>query len=182
MKRFLRPSRCETAWIGLGSNIGDRVAWLAAAVRGLRRMPRTRLSGLSPVYLSRPVGFVRQRAFANAAARIETGLSPRELLGRLHEIERSLGRRRAFRHGPRNIDLDILMFGCAVLTDDFLTVPHPRLHERAFALAPCAALDPGIEHPVIGVKLLELLPAASGKSAKLPVREQSRFRRLARKA
>lgn len=158
------------------------MAWLAAAAINLRRLPRTRLNGLSPVYLSSPVGFRRQPSFVNAVARVRTEMRAGDLLAGLQAIERRLGRRRTFQNGPRNIDLDILMFGAAVLTEDRLTVPHPRLHERAFALAPCTAIDPEIRHPVIGVKLCELLPEASGKVVKLPAPQQSRFRRLAGRA
>lgn len=155
------------------------MAWLAKAVRRLRRLPRSRLTGVSPVYSSAPVGFADQRSFLNGAARIDTRLRAGELLAGLRAIEKQLGRRRTYRFGPRNIDLDILLYGGAVLTGESLTVPHPRLHERAFALAPCAALDACVRHPVIGAKFTELLAEAGGKTARLSPAAQRRFKLLA---
>jgi 2-amino-4-hydroxy-6-hydroxymethyldihydropteridine diphosphokinase len=130
------------AFVGLGSNLGDREAAIreAAALLGPHR--------LSPIVETEPWGYADQPRFLNAVAELETELPPRELLGRLLAIERRLGRVRAGpRYGPRAIDLDLLLYGDEVIDEPGLTVPHPRLAERLFALEPLFALDPGLFVP-----------------------------------
>ena len=130
------------AYVGLGANLGDREgAILAAAERlGPHR--------LSPVIETEPWGYPDQPKFLNAAAELETSLTPRELLDRLLEIERELGRtREGPRYGPRTIDLDLLLYGDEVVEEPGLTVPHPRLTERLFVLEPLLALDAGLFVP-----------------------------------
>jgi 2-amino-4-hydroxy-6-hydroxymethyldihydropteridine diphosphokinase len=130
------------AFIGIGSNLGDREATIR---RALELLGPARVSTLRE---TDPVGFLDQPRFLNGAAEIETELPPRALLGRLLEIERELGRTRAGpRFGPRAIDLDLLLYGDAVVVEPGLVVPHPRLHEREFALEPLAELDPALELP-----------------------------------
>lgn len=152
------------AWIGLGSNQGDPAAHLRAAVEGLAALPDTALLRVSPVYRTAPVGHTDQAAFLNAVAELDTGLDPRDLLRALHELERSRGRRRdeEIRWGPRNLDLDVLVFGDRRIHLPDLEVPHPRLAQRAFVLVPLADLAPDLEIPGVGrvAELLQQVDAA----------------------
>ena len=130
------------AYVGLGANLGDREAAIRAAAEqlGARR--------LSAIVETEPWGYTDQPRFLNAVAEVETSLGPRAFLERLLEIERSLGRTRdGPRWGPRTIDLDLLVHGDALIDEPGLTVPHPRLHERAFALEPLAELAPSLNVP-----------------------------------
>jgi 2-amino-4-hydroxy-6-hydroxymethyldihydropteridine diphosphokinase len=130
------------AYVGLGANLGDREAAIrrAAELIGARR--------LSAIRETEPWGLRDQPRFLNAVAELETDLPPRELLERLLEVERALGRTRAGpRYGPRTIDLDLLLYGSKRIDEPGLTVPHARLHERAFAMEPLAELDPELVIP-----------------------------------
>jgi 2-amino-4-hydroxy-6-hydroxymethyldihydropteridine diphosphokinase len=130
------------AYVGLGSNLGDREALIRRAAELLGA------SRLSTIRETEPWGLEDQPRFLNAAAELETDLPPRALLDRLLEIERELGRTRdGPRYGPRLIDLDLLLYGDELIDEPGLTVPHPRLHERKFALEPLAELDPGLVVP-----------------------------------
>jgi len=130
------------AYVGLGSNLGDREATIRAAVAALPGVV-----AISQLRETEPVGVTEQPAFLNGAVRLETGLSPRELLDTLLEIERGLGRERRERWGPRTIDLDLLLYGGETVDEPGLTVPHPSLHERRFVLEPLAELDPELVVP-----------------------------------
>jgi 2-amino-4-hydroxy-6-hydroxymethyldihydropteridine diphosphokinase len=136
----------EVAYIGLGSNLGDREKNLRAALERLAELGRVRTSSLRE---TDPVGVTDQPRFLNAVAELETDLSPQELLARLLEIEHELGRDRARerRWGPRTIDLDLLLYGDEALDEPGLTVPHPRLAERRFALEPLHELAPELTLP-----------------------------------
>ena len=149
------------AYIGLGSNLGEREAHLKAALAALGQVPETRLGRVSSLYDTQPVGDLEQPNFLNAVAQVETGLTARQLLWNLLLIERRLGRVRhpSRRYGPRAIDLDLLVFGDQVLESEELTVPHPELHRRGFVLAPLTEIDPGLVHPVLGRTVLELFDA-----------------------
>ena len=139
------------AYVGLGANLGDRQATMRAALDALAATPNVRVVAVSTIRETDPVGFVDQPRFLNAAAAVDTELGARELLDELLRIERSLGRtREGPRFGPRTIDLDLLLFGDEVVDGPGLTVPHPRLHERAFVLDPLAELDPGLVVPGLG--------------------------------
>ncbi len=139
------------AYIGLGANLGDREAALRRALDLLAAEPGIEVTAVSAFRDTDPVGLLDQPRFLNAAARIETGLGPDELLERLLGVERALGRTRTGpRFGPRTIDLDLLLYGDSTLHDPNLTVPHPRLHERAFVLEPLAELDPDLVIPGLG--------------------------------
>lgn len=130
------------AYVGLGSNLGDREGTILAAAERLG--PHR----LSPIVETEPWGYADQPRFLNAVAELETDLTPRQLLDRLLEIERELGRvRTGPRYGPRTIDLDLLLYGDAVIDEPGLTVPHPRLGDRLFVLEPLFALDAGISVP-----------------------------------
>jgi 2-amino-4-hydroxy-6-hydroxymethyldihydropteridine diphosphokinase len=130
------------AYVGLGANLGDRAAMLRAALEQLAAEPEISLVAVSAFRETDPVGITEQPRFLNAAAAIETELPARELLDRLLAVERRLGRTRAGpRFGPRTIDLDLLLYGDEEIDVTGLRVPHPRLHERLFALEPLAELD-----------------------------------------
>ena len=136
------------AYVGLGANLGDRSAMLRAALEQLAAEPGVSLVAVSSVRETDPVGPVDQPWFLNAAAALDTELSPRELLDRLLGIERRLGRtREGPRFGPRTIDLDLLLYGEERLEEPGLELPHPRLHERLFALEPLFELDPSLVVP-----------------------------------
>jgi 2-amino-4-hydroxy-6-hydroxymethyldihydropteridine diphosphokinase len=136
-------------FVGLGSNLGDRESTLRAAVGRLRAMRETEVRQVSTFRNTEPVGFVDQPRFLNGAVELETTLSARMLLGALLELERSFGRDRttARPQGPRTLDLDLLLYGDKTISEQGLEVPHPRLHERKFALEPLAELDSDLEVP-----------------------------------
>jgi 2-amino-4-hydroxy-6-hydroxymethyldihydropteridine diphosphokinase len=142
-----------TAYVGLGSNLGNREATIRRAVELLG----DEVAAVSSLLETEPWGYADQPRFVNAVARLETDRSARELLDRLLEVERELGRRREGpRYGPRTIDLDLLLYGDERIDEPGLTVPHPCLHERAFVLEPLAELDPALVVPGLG-PLPELL-------------------------
>jgi 2-amino-4-hydroxy-6-hydroxymethyldihydropteridine diphosphokinase len=130
------------AYVGVGANLGEREETIRAALAALPGVV-----GVSELRETEPVGVVDQPRFLNGAAALETELSARELLHALLEVERSLGRERGERWGPRTIDLDLLLHGDATIDEPGLTVPHPRLHERRFVLEPLLDLDPELEIP-----------------------------------
>jgi len=139
-----------TAFVGIGSNLGDREAHLSRAIELLSAEDAIEVSGVSQIRETEPVGPVEQGPFLNAAVQVETELAPRELLDRLLDIEQRMGRVRRERFGPRTIDLDLLLYGNEVVDEPGLTVPHPRLSERRFALEPLADLDPSLTIPGAG--------------------------------
>ena len=147
------------AYVGLGSNLGDRERSLRSALAVLDA-PDVRVLAVSRFRETDPVGYVDQPRFLNAAALVETELSATELLERLLAVERSLGRERTGpRYGPRTIDLDLLLYGGERIDQPGLTVPHPRLAERRFALEPLAELDPELTLPD-GRRVRDLLTSA----------------------
>lgn len=160
------------AFVGLGSNLGDREFLIRRAIESLRELPRTRVTQISSLYDTDPVGDVEQPAFLNAVVALETELGPRELLWQLLLIERRMGRIRAQRWGPRPIDLDLLFHGREVVDEPDLTLPHPEAHRRAFVLIPLAELDPAFVHPVTGEPVRKMLRALDPNP---PVRKAGRF-------
>jgi 2-amino-4-hydroxy-6-hydroxymethyldihydropteridine diphosphokinase len=136
-----------TAYVGLGANLGDREATIDEALRLLGTQPGVTVAAVSTLRDTAPVDKLDQPRFLNGAAGVETDLSPRELLDALLHVERELGRVRHERWGPRTIDLDLLLYGDEQIDEPGLTVPHPRLHERRFALEPLAELDGGLDVP-----------------------------------
>jgi 2-amino-4-hydroxy-6-hydroxymethyldihydropteridine diphosphokinase len=136
------------AYVGLGANLGDREATLRRAVDLLGDVAGVSVVGVSALRETHPVGVLDQPRFLNGAVAVETELAPRELLDALLEIERGLGRvRDGERWGPRTVDLDLLVYGDVGVDEPGLRVPHPRLHERRFALEPLSDLDPTLEIP-----------------------------------
>jgi 2-amino-4-hydroxy-6-hydroxymethyldihydropteridine diphosphokinase len=157
-------------YLGLGTNLGDKVKNLREALRLLAatRGSEVTLLAISSLYRTEPVGNPDQDWFLNAAAHIETQLTPRELLNHLLAIEQKLGRVRTVRNGPRSIDLDILLWGDLIVNEDDLVIPHPRMHERLFVLDPLAELAPNLRHPVLGKTVAECraeLALRSGEEA-----------------
>jgi len=137
------------AFVGLGSNLGERETTLRAAVGRLRGLPGTAVRAVSAFRDTEPVGYLEQPRFLNGAVELETALPPRELLDALLALERDFGRDRSSSppQGPRTLDLDLLLYGDEAIDEPGLEVPHPRLHERAFVLEPLAELDPALEVP-----------------------------------
>jgi 2-amino-4-hydroxy-6-hydroxymethyldihydropteridine diphosphokinase len=148
------------AFVGLGANLGDREETLRSALTLLDGRDGVRVTAVSAFSETEPVGYLEQPPFLNAAAVLETTLSPRELMACLLDVERELGRERTGpRFGPRTIDLDLLVYEGMEIDEPGLTVPHPRLHERSFVLEPLCELDPGLVVPGRGsvAALLEAL-------------------------
>lgn len=145
------------AYIGLGSNLGNSLANLDAAIGFMRRFAVEVQP--SPVYRTSPQGFRNQPAFYNAVCRISTRLTPFELIERLLEIEAAVGRRRTFRNAPRILDLDVLFYNRLVIESPPLVLPHPRMSERLFVLRPLADIAPQLKHPVSGLTVREMLSA-----------------------
>lgn len=154
-------------YIGIGSNLGDRHAHIAAAVRGLDEIPETLLGDVATIIETEPVGPIEQGAFLNTAASIKTGLSPLEILECLQAVERTRGRDRGSetRWGPRTLDLDILIFGDRVVQEPGLIIPHKRLHERGFVLRPLAEIAPELKVPGTGRTVRQLLDELLGADA-----------------
>jgi 2-amino-4-hydroxy-6-hydroxymethyldihydropteridine diphosphokinase len=144
------------AYIGVGSNLGDRLAHCATAVETLAGLDRTRVAACSPWYETEPVGGVEQRWFVNGVVEVETALDPRELLSACLAIERTRGRERRIPNGPRTLDLDLLLYADRIVNEPGLTLPHPRLTQRAFVLVPLADVAPQVLHPVAGVTIAAL--------------------------
>lgn len=135
------------AYVALGSNLDHPRAQIQRGFDAMAALPRTTLAARSPSFRTPPWGVIDQPDFVNAAARLETLLSPRELLHALRTIEVEAGRVREQRNGPRTLDLDLLLYGDRLIDEPGLVVPHPRLHERAFVLLPLAELAPDLVVP-----------------------------------
>ncbi len=149
----------QRAYIGLGANLGDARAALRAAAQALAALPGTRLVALSSLYRTAPIDSSGPD-YVNAVAALDTGLEPPALLQALQAIELAHGRERPYRNAPRTLDLDLLLHGDAILDTPALTLPHPRIAQRAFVLQPLAELAPGLLLPGRG-RLDALLPAVA---------------------
>jgi 2-amino-4-hydroxy-6-hydroxymethyldihydropteridine diphosphokinase len=156
----------KTVYLGMGSNVGDRERNLAAALAQLAA-PALRVLRVSSTYETEPVDYTDQRWFLNLVAEAETELFPMQLLAHIVKIERALGRVRTVSKGPRTLDIDILLYGRAVIRSAKLEIPHPRMGERRFVLAPLAELAPSLRHPVTRKTVREMLEAAPAQAVRL---------------
>jgi 2-amino-4-hydroxy-6-hydroxymethyldihydropteridine diphosphokinase len=136
-----------TAFVSLGANLGEPQRQVQQAFRDLDAIPHTRVVRTSSLYRSEPLGYTTQPRFVNAVAQLETGLPAERLLAELQAIEAAHGRRRSFANAPRTLDLDLLLFGNAVLDIPGLKIPHPRMHERAFVLLPLVEIAVDVAIP-----------------------------------
>lgn len=150
--------------LSLGSNLGDRAASLRAALRALSALEGVALLAWSHCYETEPIGFRDQPAFLNMAVEVETALAPLELLNAVKAIETHIGRRKTVHWGPREIDIDIILWGDTGYASDRLTLPHKDFRERAFVLAPMAEIAPDAVDPVTGetIAVLARRPEAMG--------------------
>ena len=157
------PRGDARAYIGLGSNLDDPATQIRAGMTALARLAETRVEACSSLYRSAPVGRQDQPDFVNAVCRVRTGLAPVALMQNLLEIESAQGRvRQGDKGGPRTLDLDLLLYGAEAIHSAALTVPHPRLHERAFVLYPLHEIEPDLVIPG-RCALHELLSACAGQ-------------------
>ena len=160
------PDLTAAVYVGLGANVGNRLANLRLALARMRTFAR--LEAVSRLYETAPVGLQEQPPFLNAACCVTTGLEPTALFRFLKSLEAEIGRRPGGPlGGPRPIDLDILLYGERVVETDGLGIPHPRLAERAFVLAPLRDLAPELRHPLLGKTVRELLDAVSEAGVKV---------------
>jgi len=159
-----KPVRDDArAYVGLGSNLGDSVARVRGGMAALAQLQQTRLEVCSSLYRTAPVGRQDQSDFVNAVCRVRTRLAPAALMRCLLEVEQAHGRvREGEKGGPRTLDLDLLLYGDAAIRSTELTVPHPRLHERAFVLYPLFELEPDLVIPGHG-SVRDLLAACAGQ-------------------
>ena len=157
------PAPMNTVYLSLGSNVGDREANLVRAIDELASRG-ARILRQSSFYETEPLEIRDQAWFLNCAVEAETELDPRQLLETLLEIEIEMGRRRSIKYGPRNIDIDILLFGASVVNARDLVIPHPRMAERRFVLVPMSEIAPDARHPVLGKTMKELLKATADES------------------
>tara|TARA_B100001245_G_scaffold234736_1_gene220937 strand:+ start:560 stop:1096 length:537 start_codon:yes stop_codon:yes gene_type:complete len=164
----LLPGGKVSVLLGLGSNLGGRREFIERAVRLIDEIEGVELKNLSSLIETEPVGGPPQGRYLNGAAELETALEPRDLLSRLQEVETELGRVRKVLNGPRNIDLDILLFGDLVVEVGNLVLPHPRMCERAFVLEPLNEIAPGRVHPVKRKSVEELLGELRSAVARVP--------------
>ena len=146
-------------FLGLGSNMGEREKFLNRAIAELKKAQNTKIVWASSVYETDPVGKTDQPKFLNAALEVETALEPRELFAEAKSVEQRLGRTMSERWGPREIDIDVLLYDGLVFSDDAVTVPHPEMERRKFVLVPLKEIAPDLVHPISGMTMEELVAA-----------------------
>ena len=151
------PNSMHLAYIGFGSNIGDRLAHIQNAIHALSKTEGITLQKISSIYTTDPVGYEEQAQFLNGVAAIQTSLSPLPLLHTLKDIETTIGRKHRVRWGPREIDLDILIYEDLCVQTEKLVVPHPEMHLRGFVLVPLTEIAPDLVHPVFQESIQTLL-------------------------
>ncbi|MBW2094543.1 MAG: 2-amino-4-hydroxy-6-hydroxymethyldihydropteridine diphosphokinase [Deltaproteobacteria bacterium] len=153
----------ETAYIGIGSNLGDPLQNCLTAIRFLDEMQGCHLESQSGFYRTEPVGVTGQEWYVNGVVSLKTERSPQHLLEGLLALEKRMGRVRTEKWGSRVIDLDLLIHGARVIDEAGLIIPHPRMHERRFVLVPMVDVAPTLVHPVYGKRMIDLLDACQGK-------------------
>ncbi|MDZ4164360.1 MAG: 2-amino-4-hydroxy-6-hydroxymethyldihydropteridine diphosphokinase [Smithellaceae bacterium] len=158
------PPRLVTAYIGLGSNVGEPLANCLKALDLIDQREGIRLLRRSSFYRTEPVGLLEQDWFINCVAEINTTLPPVELLNALQDVERSLGRERGVRWAPRTIDLDILFYGQEIVREEGISIPHPELHKRRFVLIPMKEIASYLIHPVFCVSIAGLIERVEDNS------------------
>ena len=161
----------KTVYLSLGSNLGDRKANLAEAIERLARLGN--VVAASSFYETEPVEVTAQPWFLNCAVKISTEKMPRQLLKGILDLERDMGRRRTQNKGPRNIDIDILLFGSSIVETKGLTIPHPAMHERRFVLEPLAEIAPDVRHPVLKKTIREMRDALPAGQAARKISQSS---------
>jgi len=161
-------------YIGVGSNLGDKVGNCRRAIEAIVSDGRNRIVECSPLYRTEPVGIKDQDWFVNGVLAMETSMEPGELLDFLLAAEKTMGRVRRERWGPRVIDLDILIWGHEVIKGEGLQIPHPRLHERRFVLAPLRDIAPDLVHPLLGKTISQILAELPAEEKVLPLPGKSR--------
>jgi 2-amino-4-hydroxy-6-hydroxymethyldihydropteridine diphosphokinase len=159
--------RQEVVYLGLGSNIGDKVAQCLRALEEISASDHNHLHAVSSLYKTEPIGYQEQDWFINCVAEVSTTLPPRSLHAFLQGIEKRMGREKTVPMGPRIIDLDILFYGNEVLDETDLIIPHPHLHERGFVLVPLGELTPDLLHPVLKKTIRDLLKQSGQKGVEL---------------
>lgn len=157
------------AYIGFGSNIGDRFAHTDLALRQLLQRDGISLIQVSSLYETEPVGYIEQDWFLNGVVAVATDLLPHQLLNQLKQIEKRVGRRHRIRWGPREIDLDLLIYSQCLINTPDLVVPHPQMHRRSFVLAPFAEIAPDVIHPILRQRIDKLLAAITDQNVVKPV-------------
>lgn len=155
--------RTTTAYIGLGSNLGDKLDLCLNAIELADRIPGCSVTESSPFYRTEPVGVEGQDWYVNGVISLDTGISAQRLLKSLLAIEAGMGRERKKKWDSRCIDLDILLFGQDIINEEDLTIPHPLMHLRRFVLVPLVCLAPDLIHPVLGKTMSKLLDDFPGK-------------------
>lgn len=145
---MVREKNNICAFIGIGSNLGDKSKNIEDAIRLVSELDSTKVVKISSFYKTEPVGYVDQDWYVNAVIKIVTNLPPKELLSSLLKIEKDLGREREKKWGPRIIDLDILFYEDLIVNEKGVMIPHPHLHERNFVLKPFCDIEPGFVHPI----------------------------------